>query len=674
MNKLSKYRFGKSLIFLILFFLLFLCCSRKRNIQYREFANILDINGIPESAEDKSCYCFSDQGCWIGFGLPGIEDTAYWGGFTGPYLMEDGKWTGPSLLNVKIENTKTKEENILTCANPMEINYFPGCLSQRFRIKKLEIETYLIYISSRTAVVKLGLNNSGEETEFLQLSWQGHVFPGKFFSLKPKSQGVVMGPCQDSSALHIQVPESYQVTVSSSTKESYKIVLTSPDIIKPGEKKFRYIFCSLIFNEQEKKKEQFLMEKFIIHPDKYFSENRKRWNSYVKRVLNPLQKVDKSYKEIAVKSLLTLMTNWRSKAGDLYFDGLFPSFSPGYFNGFWAWDSWKHSAALASFAPQLAKDQIRTMFAYQREDGMIPDVIYKEKKSNNWRNTKPPLAAWAVWKIYKKTGDFNFIQEMLPKLIKYHNWWYSYRDHDENGLCEYGSTDGTIVAAKWESGMDDGVRFDNSSIVKNKEGSWSLTQESVDLNSYLYAEKMIIARFMNLRGDQLEAESWFQQANLLKEKIREYMFDAETGFFYDINLKDRSLLKVQGSEGWIPLWAGVATQKQAKQVLQVMTDTSKFATNIPLPTVSADNPEFMKGYWRGPVWLDQVYFGIRGLDWYGYTKESDKLRRQIFNRLQGLKDNFLPIYENYDPINGRGLRAAHFSWSAAHLLLMLWGE
>ena len=68
---------------------------------------------------------------------------------------------------------------------------------------------------------------------------------------------------------------------------------------------------------------------------------------------------------------------------------------------------------------------------------------------------------------------------MYPKLKKYHNWWYENRDHDKDGLAEYGSTDGSLIAAKWESGMDNAVRFDDSKILKNKDNAYSLDQESL---------------------------------------------------------------------------------------------------------------------------------------------------------------------------------------------------
>ena len=93
---------------------------------------------------------------------------------------------------------------------------------------------------------------------------------------------------------------------------------------------------------------------------------------------------------------------------------------------------------------------------------------------------------------------------MYPKLKKYHEWWYVYRDNDKNGLCEYGSSDGTLQAAAWESGMDNAVRYDNTQMLNNGNGGWSMNQESVDNNCYLYEEKLflnLIAEKLNLASD-----------------------------------------------------------------------------------------------------------------------------------------------------------------------------
>lgn len=43
-------------------------------------------------------------------------------------------------------------------------------------------------------------------------------------------------------------------------------------------------------------------------------------------------------------------------------------------------------------------------------------------------------------------------------------------------MCEYGSTDGTLEAAAWESGMDNAIRFDDAKMLKmtvrRMHGAW----------------------------------------------------------------------------------------------------------------------------------------------------------------------------------------------------------
>ena len=66
--------------------------------------------------------------------------------------------------------------------------------------------------------------------------------------------------------------------------------------------------------------------------------------------------------------------------------------------------------------------------------------------------------------------------------------------------------DAVIEAAAWESGMDNATRFDKEGVGKGDDGvkvfenknkgkvvGYSINQESVDLNAYLYAEKGYLA-------------------------------------------------------------------------------------------------------------------------------------------------------------------------------------
>ena len=315
------------------------------------------------------------------------------------------------------------------------------------------------------------------------------------------------------------------------------------------------------------------------------------------------------------------------------------------------------------------------MYDYQLENGFIVDCIFRDTtlEKHNYRNTKPPLSAWSVWKVYEQDKDINFIKEMYPKIIKQHNWWYTFRDYDNDGVCEYGSTDGTLIAAKWESGMDNAVRFDDSKMVQSDQAIFSMNQESVDLNAYLYAEKQYLVLMADLLGNKIAVEELKTAAKKLKTQIQDQFYDEKTGWFYDTSIDGKSFIKVMGCEGWIPLWANVASTVQAESVKKNMMNPDYFNTKVPFQTLSAHHPKFKpnRGYWRGPNWLDQAYFGVRGLRNYGYQKEANENAYKLIHNASGVLTKGSSIRENYQPITGEGLESENFSWSAAHYLLLM---
>lgn len=673
----------KRFISLVVLILLIAGCQSNTNSKEttEDYPNILNVKNIPVQAKDWSAFCMSDHGAWFGFALPPENSPDHLGSFPGPFMMTTGRWLSDQTTKFILKNNTTGEPVNYSKAVSHKINYYPGLLSQEYDFKDIKISMELFFVSNKTAVVKTIIHNKSNRPVSFSGGWRGRVFDLPVdVKIEDKTGTATLaftGPGwgkQDPAFL--VKPLNVKIIAKKENGKSYRLEMEKRLEILPGKEEIQYVALSYFMEWNHHKNESELYTRIAADPGFYFKKNRDRWNGYLNDVLDceTVWAKERSYREIAVKSLMTLINNWRCAYGDLIHDGLFPSYAVSYFNGFWAWDSWKHSVALARFAPSLAKDQIRTMFAYQDQHSMIPDVIYSDSKENNWRDTKPPLSAWAVWEIYQQTGQLEFIKEMYSKVLEYHRWWYKNRDHDGNLLCEYGSTDGTLVAALWESGMDDAVRFDKRKMIKSNDSAWSIDVESVDLNAYLYAEKLYISKMARLLGDEDAAKVLEKDAKIVKEKIQRMMFNKKTGFFQDLYYKDKTFIDAMGPEGWIPLWAGVATPEQAESVKKVMMNPEKFATFIPFPTVSRDNPKFNTGYWRGAVWLDQVYFAVKGLRNYGYNDEADMFTKQLFDRLEGLKDSDKPIRENYDPLTGKGLKVNHFSWSAAHLMLLFRNE
>ena len=646
------------------------CSSVKESVNLRDqYVDVLNIKKIPSEEKNLDAFGFSDMGAWHAYSLPPDDSVQYSAGFCGPLLMKNsGRW----LWKMSSQLLLTNENGVQLewQKEKSEIHYYPGKLVQSHSTSALKAEQSLIFADERTALIGSAVTNFSKEEQKFRIKLRS-----RFFNHMPgvaRSNNQILISIEDGSIFCITLPdEQFDFEKDSS---GFIVSLKKEFTLKPEETMNLNLTESYFFNKSEPTTWKDKLNNYLKAPEAVMAANTQRWNGYLSKVFeNGNTYLDTAeYKRLAVKCVQTLLSNWRSPAGALRHNGVFPSAAYQGFYGFWSWDSWKHAVALARFDESLAKESIRSMFDFQNSAGMIADCVYHDSVENNWRDTKPPLAAWAVWKVFEASGDTSFVKEMYPRLLRYHNWWYKYRDNNSNGLCEYGSTDGTLIAAKWESGMDNAVRFDNSAIRKNKNGEWSLDQESVDLNVYLQQEKVFLSQLAAIAGKSDENSLFRTESENLSGGISKYFWSDASKYFMDYNYIENKLILSYGPEGWLPLWAGVADKNQAQLIVKMMTEPNHFNTKVPLPTLDLANPDFdpEDGYWRGPVWLDQFYFGVEGLRKYGYEKEAMELTFKMLGNSEGLLDQ-RAIRENYHPVTGAGLNADHFSWSAAMLLLLL---
>ncbi len=633
--------------------------------------NCLNYSGNPTNATYRTSLVYSDKGAWFGYGF--LDKPVIKGGFSGPFLMteQDGVWLSSSLVALSLLD-KQKNSIIDWATSLVYQNSYNSHLEQVFKNKKIQVTQQLVFLSGNTAIERTIITNRSPQTLTLFPFYHAKLFLNNI-TLAKAGNMLKITSSKSIAKGYIQFPNNTaSITI---TKSSYYASIKKL-ILQPNQSAKILISQTFIFPQYswQAEKEHIKKSNFDTVLEKTEETKECQLSYLIKHKKSIYKKA--VYSNLIAKLLLTLQNNTRTPAQGIKHAGLFPSYHYKWFHGFWAWDSWKHAVAVVNYDPELAKNQIRATFDYQKSNGFVPDCIYRDTiaEPDNYRNTKPPLAAWAVWETYRKTKDTNFLKELYPKLKAYHLWWYKNRDHDHDGLCEYGSTDGTLIAAKWESGMDNAVRFDSSKILKNGEKAYSLDQESVDLNSYLFAEDNYLSKMANVLNLNKEAVKWHKDAVILKKKIQTQFWDAATGWFYDSNLAGTSLLSNDmGCEGYIPLWAGVATKKQAKAIAKNMMEPATFNTFVPLPTLAANDPKFAPehGYWRGPVWIDQSYFAISGLEKYNYTKEANQLSMKLIHHAKGVLQAGKPVRENYHPGTGKGLGAVNFSWSAAHYLLLL---
>ncbi|ELU5587866.1 LPXTG cell wall anchor domain-containing protein [Clostridium perfringens] len=717
-----------------------------KNTSINDFRNVLNVQGNPQvnlndSYSTNVSNPFSDMGAWHAYYLPEKGATNLYGGFAGPLIVGEEYPINLSdtISKITLTNSDTGEVYDLSKAQNIMFDFYPGKLIQTYELNDFNLKLELIFATNRSALIKTEIENKKNTDLNLNLEWSGNIFNKSPYTISVNDNGEKnydLGQTLEATKNGVQVNFSnirstwsffstdqtkfnveYDGNTSTSINgNSYVTKLDNIVNIKPQNTFKTFSTQSYTFTTEEFNNEQVKINDLIENGDTYFNDNTNRWQNYLNKAFSNTEKdSDPHYKDAAVKSIITLTTNWRSAAGAIKHDGIVPSLSYKWFVGMWAWDSWKQAVATANFDGELAKNNIRALFDYQikgddlvrpYDKGTIIDAIFYNKdeqrggEGGNWneRNSKPPLAAWAVWNVYKETNDIEFLKEMYPKLVDYHNWWYTNRDHDKNGIAEYGgmvhpannSEDEIILAAAWESGMDNATRFDKEGfgsddagvhVFENKDNNgntvgYSINQESVDLNSYLYAEKGFLKSIADILGKTEDSQKYEVEAKNVGEYIRNNMFDKETGFFYDLQINEdgseKKLLvnRGKGTEGWMPLWAKVATQDEAELVKENMMDSNKFNTYMPLPTASKDNPKFNPNkYWRGPVWMDQALYGIESLQNYGFKDEAETLTKKLFDNAEGLIGDG-PIRENYNPETGQGLHTKNFSWSASAYYLL----
>ncbi|HBK4767331.1 TPA: alpha-glucosidase [Serratia liquefaciens] len=763
------------------------CISHPGNespLRAEAYKNVINRSGAPhymldyDFDEHQRFNPFFDLGAWHGHLLPNGPEGM--GGFPGPALLTE------EYINFMANNF----DRLSLYKNGEKVRFsmtaysIPGALIQRLTAPGITVKLTLRFATARTSLLETQITSDTP----LELVWDGELlekyyakqqkpqspptieqaFPDYTRQLLPTRDGlrVTFGKVRAASQLMTSGESEYQIHKSlpqQTTVNGHRFIAKATI---SGSTTF-YTTYSHLLTAAEVQQEQSKIASILADPQRYMSASAQRWENYLDQGLsNP--HATQAQERVAVKAIETLNANWRGAAGAMKFDSVTPSVTGRWFSGnqTWPWDTWKQAYAMAHFNPNVAKDNIRAVFAFQIQPddplrpwdaGFIPDLIAYNPSperggdGSNWneRNTKPSLAAWAVMEVYTTTGDKQWLAEMYPKLVAYHDWWLRNRDHNGNGVPEYGATrdkahntpDGQMlftvkrgqhqqklaglnnynrvvrsgrfdsieipaqVAASWESGRDDAAAFgfiDPDQLARylaqgGKRQDWqvkfaenraadgtllgySLLQESVDQASYMYSDNRYLAEMADILGHNAEAATFRSKADKLADYINNCMFDSTSGFFYDIRIEDKPLPngcagypiveRGKGPEGWSPLFNGAASQQHADAVVKVMKDPREFNTYVPLGTAALTNPAFGADiYWRGRVWVDQLYFGLKGMESYGYRADAVAMAQAFFNHADGLMTDG-PIRENYNPLTGMQQGAPNFSWSAAHLYML----
>ncbi|MBU1680572.1 MAG: trehalase [Bacteroidetes bacterium] len=243
-----------------------------------------------------------------------------------------------------------------------------------------------------------------------------------------------------------------------------------------------------------------------------------------------------------------------------------------------------------------------------------------------------------------------FAEKAGLSIREYHKR-YLKRENIEPEIEEFIKHDRSIR----ESGHDTSYRLDKISANLN----------TVDLNSLLYKYEFDIAEaiknefdnyFISYDGTIENSETWFSQADERKSLINKLMWNEDKGYFFDYNFVTNNQTRFESATTFYPLWAKLATQKQADLLVKKALPILEFAGGVAgssKESVGVINEERPQKQWDYPNgWAPHQILIWEGLKNYGYDKVAERLAyKWLYMILKNAVDYNGTIPEKYDVVS-----------------------
>jgi alpha,alpha-trehalase len=169
-----------------------------------------------------------------------------------------------------------------------------------------------------------------------------------------------------------------------------------------------------------------------------------------------------------------------------------------------------------------------------------------------------------------------------------------------------------------ESGFDVSFRF-------GPYGADTVNYAPVCLNSLLYKTETDMAEISTWLGYRLAAERWRQRSARRRKLMRDLMWDAKRGLFFDYDFRAGVRSSYEYATTFDPLWAGLASPEQARSV----------ARNLSLfnhPGGLATSRRETGAQWDYPYgWAPLQLLAVEGLRRYGFVDEADRISYEFLS-------------------------------------------
>lgn len=398
----------------------------------------------------------------------------------------------------------------------------------------------------------------------------------------------------------------------------------------------------------------------------------------------------------------------------------------------WSWDSAFIAIGYVHYDQARAEQELRTLFAGQWSNGMLPHMIFNPQASNYrdrlqfWEVERypyaprgqqtsgiiqPPIHATAILHIYRHAQDTSqaraFLAELFPRLKAWHAYLYRERDTQGDGLVS--------IQHPWES-LDNSPTWDPilqrmqlrpEEIPAYQRVDTQLVNAEdrptrMEYDRYAYLVKLFAARNYDevqihrdcpflvqdvlfntllcqankdiaeiaqiLDEDPVPFRDW---AELTAQAINRKLWDEEHGIYIDFDLVAGEPIHAHSVAGFLPLFAGIPDQARAQRMYTYLNSDAFCSLTeavYAVPSYDRRTPDFSPNQY----WRGPVWININWLLSHGLRRYGyQEYARRLRQTIIDLPQQH-GFFEYYNPFSGQGHGTDQFSWTASLLLDVLY--
>jgi glycogen debranching enzyme len=283
------------------------------------------------------------------------------------------------------------------------------------------------------------------------------------------------------------------------------------------------------------------------------------------------------------------------------------------------------------------------LYARQHPDGYICREIREVDGQEMFArfdpaSTGPNILPWAEWEYFQSFGDRTRLEQVLPCLLAYYQWFRDYRSWP----------DGSYWSCGWGCGMDNQPRVLSSGIHAANFSHGHMAWIDATLQQ-IFAGKTLLAMGREL-GREADVKHVAAEVEYLSRFVNERMWNDATNFYCD-RYRDGALSNVQSIGAYWALLAGVLPPERLPHFLAHLSDSRKFNRPHRIPSLAADDEQYCRhgDYWLGSVWAPTNYMVLRGLT---AVSEHDLAHEIAVNHHRNVVEVFAQtetLWENYAP-------------------------